>query len=100
MDITRSKSYILTTEASLNLTLLAKGFLTLNDARVSLGVPEVWYGQIVGWTLDGTGDDQVILRQTVIYDEELGHDTIIIDPNVDGPMFNKIGNVKELIPDD
>ena len=100
MDVTGSLSYIDGCESSLNSVLRAKGFLTLNDARVTLGVPEIWYGQIVGWTMDGTGDNEVHLNPKVIYDEKLGHNTIILDPNVDGLMFNKIGNMKELIPDD
>ena len=100
MDLKLSKNHIIMVENSMNSVLRAQGYLTLNTVRVSLGVPEVWYGQIVGWTMDGTGDDRVELRYREVYDEELGHDTIMIDPNVDGPMFNKIGMVKELIPDD
>lgn len=100
MDLKLSKSHISMVEASMNSVLRAQGYLTLNTVRVSLGVPEVWYGQIVGWTMDGTGDDYVRLDYKTVYDEELGHDTIMIDPNVEGPMFNKIGNTKELIPND
>lgn len=100
MDLKLSKSHIIMVENSMNSVLRAQGYLTLNTVRVSLGVPEVWYGQIVGWTMDGTGDDYVRLEYKTVYDEELGHDTLIIDPNVDGPMFNKIGMVKELIPND
>lgn len=100
LDVINSISYIEGCEASLNSVLRAKGFLTLNDARVTLGVPEIWYGQIVGWTMDGTGDCEVKLNPRVVYDEELGHNTIILDPNVDGPMFHKIGNMKELMADD
>lgn len=100
MDLKLSKSHIIMVETSMNSVLRAQGYLTLNTVRVSLGVPEVWYGQIVGWTMDGTGDNCVELKRREVYDEELGHNTIMIDPNVDGPMFNKIGNIKELIPND
>ena len=100
MDLKLSKNHIIMVENSMNSVLRAQGYLTLNTVRVSLGVPEVWYGQIVGWTMDGTGDDRVELKYREVYDEELGHNTLMIDPNVDGPMFNKIGMVKELIPDD
>jgi hypothetical protein len=100
MDLKLSKNHIIMVENSMNSVLRAQGYLTLNTVRASLGVPEVWYGQIVGWTMDGTGDDQVKLEYRTVYDEELGHYTILIDPNVDGPMFNKIGMTKELIPDD
>lgn len=100
LDVTGSLSYIEGVENSMNSVLRAKGYLTLNDVRVSLGVPEVWYGQIVGWTMDGTGDNEVHLNPKTVWDEELGHMVIFLDPNVDGPMFNKIGMVKELIPDD
>ena len=100
MDLKLSKSHIDMVENSMNSVLRAKGYLTLNEVRVSLGVPEIWFGQIVGWTMDGTGDCEVHLNRREVYDEELGHNTIILDPNVDGPMFHKIGNMKELVPDD
>lgn len=100
MDLKLSKNHIIMVENSMNSVLRAQGYVTLNTVRVSLGVPEVWYGQIVGWTTDGTGDGEVRLDYKTVYDEELGHDTIMIDPNVDGPMFNKIGFTKELISND
>ena len=92
-DLSRSRSFIEMCENSLNSVLKAQKYLTLNQARVSLGVPEVWFGQIVGWTLDGTGDDEVQLRPRIVFDEELDQNTIILDPNVDGPMFHKIGGM-------
>lgn len=90
-NIPRSLSFIESVTNSLDTILKAQGYLTLNQARVSLGVPEVWYGQIVGWTLDGTGDGYVFFNPKVVYDEELEDRTILLDPNVDGPMFHKIG---------
>lgn len=98
MDITGSLSYIQGVENSANLTLKADKFISLNDVREMLGVPKKSYGQIVGWALDGTGDNYVHLETKVMYDERLGQDTIIIDPNIDGPMFYKIDDaVKELV---
>lgn len=95
-DILHSLDFIISVENSVNCTLKAYGYLTLNEVRKCLGVPEVSYGQIVGWTTDGTGDGYVTLNPKVIFDEELGCDTIILDPNVDGIMFHKIDKVKEL----
>lgn len=92
-NIPESLRHIEMVERSLNSVLLAQKYLTLNQARVSLGVPEIWFGQIVGWTLDGTGDDEIQLRPRVVYDEEIETRTIILDPNVDGPMFHKIGGM-------
>ena len=92
-NIPESLRHIEMVERSLNSVLLAQKYLTLNQARVSLGVPEIWFGQIVGWTLDGTGDDEIQLRPRVVYDEETETRTIILDPNVDGPMFHKIGGM-------
>lgn len=95
-DLSASRAFIQNVENSMNLTLKAQKFVTLNDVRESLGVPKVSYGQIVGWTMDGTGDDYIELKQTMVYDEELEAFTIIIDPNVEGIMFNKIDSVREI----
>lgn len=92
-DLMSSMNFIINTENSCNLTLQAYKYITLNEVRKCLGVPEVSHGQIVGWCYDGTGDDKIRLNPRVIYDEELGHDTIILDPNVDGIMFNKIDSI-------
>ena len=99
LNVPRSRSFIESCENSANTVLMAQGYLTLNQVRVSLGVPEVWYGQIVGWTLDGEGDGFVNLNARTVYDEELGQNTIILDPNVDGPMFHKIGLDREVLID-
>ena len=66
-NIPRSLSFIESVTNSADTVLRAQGYLTLNQLRVSLGVPEVWYGQIVGWTLDGTGDGYVYLNPKVVY---------------------------------
>ena len=94
-DITHSLDFIISVENSVNCTLKAMKYVTLNEVRRCLGVPEVSYGQIVGWTLDGTGDDFITLNPRIIFDEELGQDTIILDPNVDGIMFNKISKLND-----
>lgn len=95
-DLSASRGFIQNVENSMNLTLKANKFVTLNEVREALGVPRVSYGQIVGWTMDGSGDDYIELRQNIVFDEELEKNTIIIDPNVDGVMFNKIDVVREI----
>jgi hypothetical protein len=95
-DLSASRAFIQNMENSMNLTLKAQKYVTLNEVREALGIPKVSYGQIVGWTLDGSGDDCIELKQSIVYDEELESNTIIIDPNVEGIMFNKIDVVREI----
>ena len=95
-DIVHSLDFIISVENSLNTQLKAFRYVTLNDARRCLGVPATSYGQIVGWTLDGDGDCYIALNPRTVYDEELGEDTIMIDPNVDGIIFNKIDAINEV----
>jgi hypothetical protein len=94
-DIMSSLNFIINVENSVNLTLKAYKYVTLNEVRKCLGIPDKSYGQLDGWCYDGTGDDIIKLNPKVVYDEELGHDTIILDPNVDGLMFNKIDAIVE-----
>lgn len=95
MDVTGSLNYIQNVENSANTVLLAEHVVTLNDVRTWLGCPINSTGQIVGWTMDGSGDNYVELKTHIVYDETLGHDTIIIDPNVEGPVFHKIDRAYE-----
>lgn len=96
-DMTRVLSDIVDYAHSMNSILRAEKMLTLNDARKIMHLMPTTAGQFVGWTVDGEGDGVVDLRPKVVYDEYLGHDTVILDPNVDGIIVNKIDNVvKEL----
>lgn len=96
-DMSRVLSDIVDYTHSMNSILRAEKMLTLNDARKIMHLMPTTAGQFVGWTVDGEGDGVVDLRPKVVYDEYLGHDTVILDPNVDGIIVNKIDNVvKEL----
>ena len=46
-------------------------------------------GQIAGWSREDW-DGYVSFNAKEVYDEELGKNTIILDPNVDGAIINKI----------
>lgn len=92
-DMQRIMADINMIEASANTILKAEKMMTLNDIRRMLHLWPTTTGQFVGWTMDGSGDCTIDLRARVVYDEELGHDTIILDPNVDGFMVHKIDSV-------
>lgn len=96
-DMTRILSDLVDYERSMESILRAEKMLTLNDARKIMHLMPTTAGQFVGWTVDGDGDGTIDLRPRVVYDEYLGHDTVILDPNVDGVMVHKIDSVvKEL----
>lgn len=79
--------------------LRSQGYLFLNDVYDMLGIPRTSAGQIVGWRYDEknpTGDNYVDFG---IYDitKESNRDfvngyekTILLDFNVDGPIYNLI----------
>lgn len=96
-DMTRILSDLVDYQHSMESILRAEKMLTLNDARKIMHLMPTTAGQFVGWTVDGEGDGTIDLRPKVVYDEYLGHDTVILDPNVDGVIVHKIDSVvKEL----
>ncbi len=76
----------------LNHKLQADGFVFLNDAYESLGIPHTSAGQIVGWLRDGDGDGFVdfgLYLEGTNVGNDLRHG-VLLDFNVDGPVYDKI----------
>lgn len=88
IDYTRTYDYLDMVASSATNDIKTFGWVSLNDIRKELYCPPVAIGQIAGWTRDGDG--YVDLRAREVYDEELGKNTIILDPNVDGAILNTI----------
>lgn len=83
-----------------NQRLQTKGHLFLNELYDALGIPRTKAGQIVGWVYDTKnpkGDNKVELGIYNINSENCrdfvnGRErSILIDPNVDGPIYDLIG---------
>ena len=81
-----------------NQRLQAKGHLFLNELYDALGIPRTKAGQIVGWVFNNpNGDNKVDLGIYNINRENCrdfvnGRErSILIDPNVDGPIYDLIG---------
>lgn len=79
--------------------LVAKHYVFLNDVYRRLGLPETVAGQQVGWVYDPakpTGDNYISFRIREVYRKKLDsmvdeyEPVIMIDPNVDGPIFNSL----------
>lgn len=86
-------------EQYLNDLLVAQRFVFLNDMYRRLGMPETVEGQQVGWVFDPkkpNGDNCIKLRIREVYRKKTGCMTdeyeacIMIDPNVDGPIFKAV----------
>ncbi len=94
----------------LNDMLLARGHVFLNEVYDRLGFPRTQAGQIVGWVLSEEGDHYVDFGifdqfEKAVYRDDRANDTldeerrdfvnghrssILLDFNVDGPIFDKI----------
>ena len=81
-----------------NMTLQTRGHLFLNEVYDALGIPRSKAGQIVGWVFDNpNGDGKVDLGIYNVNRENCrdfvnGRErSILIDPNVDGPIYDLIG---------
>ena len=83
-----------------NQRLQSKGHLFLNELYDALGIPRSKAGQIVGWVYDlenPKGDNEVRLGIYNVNRENCrdfvnGRErSILIDPNVDGPIYDLIG---------
>lgn len=86
-------------EQYLNDMLIAQQYVFLNDMYRRLGMPETVEGQQVGWVYDPkkpNGDNYIKLRIREIYRKKPGSLSddyevcIMIDPNVDGPIFKAV----------
>lgn len=95
-DMQKIMKDILMTQDAANLLLKHRWFITWNEVRSQLHLKPTTAGQFVGWTIDPkTGDCEIDLRARIVYDEKLGHDTIILDPNLDGLVANRIDEILE-----
>jgi len=88
--------FLKTVQNFMNEKLRLHGHLFLNEVYDALGIPRTQEGAVVGWVLKGNGDDFVDLS---IFNpaNDVNRDTIngyscpfLIDPNVDGIIWNLI----------
>jgi hypothetical protein len=88
----------------MNDMLISRGHVFLNEVYDQLGIPRTEAGQFVGWVRNGNGDGHIDLGIFNKYDSdargfvneingEIG-DVILLDFNVDGPIFQLIGEKK------
>lgn len=92
-------SFLLLQQKNATDMLHARGHLFLNEVYDMLGIPRTQAGSVVGWVI-GAGDDYVDFG---IYDDNLyrrttdfvnGYErTILLDFNVDGVIYDKIGGI-------
>ena len=95
-DMSKIVKDILMIQDSANMLLKHRWFITWNEVRQMLHLKPTTAGQFVGWTMDPKSGDCVIdLRPRVVFDEKLGHDTVVLDPNLDGLMANRIDEILE-----
>ena len=86
------KTFIECVQAQLDNNLKSKGHLFLNEALTALGMSDCKKGAVTGWVM-GNGDDYVDLRAALHWSvDECGRKVpyYIIDPNIDGVIFDKI----------
>lgn len=79
-----------------NHTLKAQGYIFLNDVYESLGFPKTKAGQIVGWYLNGEGDNYIDFGIHEVHNAEFasGHErSAWLDFNVDGPIHDYLEEV-------
>lgn len=89
IDYTRTYTWLDMVETTATNEVKLYGWKSLNDIRRELYCPPVAIGQIAGWSREDW-DGYVSFNAREVYDEELGKNTIILDPNVDGAIINKI----------
>lgn len=99
IDYTRTYAWLDMIETTATNDVKLFGWKSLNDVRRELYCPPVAIGQIAGWSRDD-GDSYVSFNAREVYDEELGKNTIILDPNVDGAIINKIDGYQAQIIED
>lgn len=92
-DVEHNKIFLKCQQNYFNTILHVRGHVFLNEVYEHLGFDHVSYGQIVGWVLNDEGDNYIDFG---IYDAASSRfvngweRAIVLDFNVDGPMFNKI----------
>ena len=93
IDYTRTYDFLDMVSTGATRDLQTFGWVSLNDIRRELYCSPIAIGQIAGWTADGDG--YVDLQPREVYDEKLGKNTIILNPNVDGAIIDTIKELEE-----
>jgi len=81
--------------------LRMRGFVFLNQVYQGLGLPSTSAGAVVGWVLDGEGDSFIDFgmfdqdRDSVIDFVNGRNNSILLDFNVDGVIYDKIDQLAE-----
>ena len=92
-----NKLYIQCQQNFANDMLLARGHVFLNDVYDMLGLERSSAGAVVGWVLDGDGDNHIDFG---VYDVRNEHflkswePRVLLDFNVDGVVYDKIEDHK------
>jgi Family of unknown function (DUF6353) len=76
-----------------NNLLHARGHVFLNEVYDMLGINRSQAGQVVGWVINGEGDNYINFRMFDAYNSNFvnGYErTILLDFNVDGVVYDKI----------
>lgn len=93
-----NRAFLMAQQKYANDMLIARGHVTLNDVYDALGLPRTTAGAVVGWAIGSGGDDYIDFG---IFDEannpkvrdfvNLAENSILLDFNVDGIIYDKIG---------
>lgn len=92
-------------ESIANDRLQSRGYVFLNEVLDSIGLPMTTEGALVGW-IKGHGDNCIDFnlplneRQSVkdyLFESLNNHDSFLLDFNVDGTIFDKIGEVNRRV---
>lgn len=83
--------YITCQENLMNRKLGSRGHVFLNEVYDALGFPRTTEGQIVGWVLEGDGDNYIDFGRYVASNGGYPSETVeLLDFNVDGPIVDRI----------
>jgi hypothetical protein len=83
-----NEHYLRTCEDYFNNLLRFRGYLFLNEVYKHLHFEETRPGQVVGWTVDGSGDGFVDFGLDNGYNKHAGDNRYIIDFNVNGVILD------------
>jgi hypothetical protein len=95
-----NRMFLMMRQNHMNDLLVSRGHVFLNEVYDQLGIPRTEAGQFVGWVLNGKGDGHIDFNIFNKHDSdarafinelngEIG-DVILLDFNVDGPIFKLI----------
>jgi len=73
-----------------NYKLQSRGHVFLNEVYDGLGIPRTVEGQVVGWVLDGDGDNYIDFGLMEAFSSAQLEKNFWLDFNVDGVVYDKI----------